>query len=177
MSLTSGGLDSFHWTGLNTPLLASPFPNFYGMNYGMNYGITPGMHMQETSSDAFEGSKKEHKPITWKEILLGIVGGGAALVGITKLLAWNNAKKAKALEAAKKAGFKKGAITAGGIALILAGLYGAYKYFTAKNQNQTASQNMAKAEKPQPTNNEQKITELSKEVKAQVEPSSAIHQA
>lgn len=172
MSLIPGGTDSYYMGGLNMPLMANPMPF-----YGMNYGIMPGAQLHEPSSDAFVGREKEHKPLTWKEILLGVVGGGAALFGITKLLSWHNMKKAKALEAAKKAGFKKGAITAGGIALILAGLYGAYKYFSAKNKNQPASQNIAKAEKPQSTNNEQKIAELSREVKAEIEqPPSAIHQ-
>lgn len=174
MSLVPGGIDSYYGGALNTPLLANPLP-FYG--YGMNYGIMPGGNLKETSADAFIGREKEHKPLTWKQILLAVVGGGAALFGGIKLLSLFNAKRAKALEEAKKAGFRKGAATAGGIAVLLAGAYAAYKYFTTKNQNQnqsqTVSQNIAKAEKPM--TNEQKIAELSKPLQPEAEqPTSAI---
>lgn len=113
------------------PLLATP----------QVFGVYPGPHLSgHPDVDAFITHKKEHAPLTWKQILAGIGGLTAATIGTIKFVCWNKAreaaKKAKAAKLAKQAKIVKGLKIGGGILLGLGAIYGIYKLIKSRQNKE-----------------------------------------
>lgn len=124
------------------PLLATPHL----------YGVQPGPHLGgHPEIDAFISHKKEHPPLNWKQILIGLGAAGLATFGGIKLFSWHKAKeaakKAKAEKLAKQSKLIKGLKTGGWIAAGVAAVYGLYKFITSRqNKKPEEHENKTKNE-------------------------------